>query len=269
MTRAHSMPSPFVLVWRASVMEWRKQRKSGLIWLVAACAGFTPAAVLLVRLLQIDRLPALYKSTAFRGNYWNSLWESVVVFLMPMVIILVTAFLAQLEHRNNTWKQVSVLPMPQSLIYLMKLGVAVVWFALFLIAFVLAGEIALWIPVWLVPGVPEPTGPSIVLPLGDAQRYFVLGLPLLSIQFAIAMRFHGFLAPIGAGFLAWISALALLSWKHAWVVPYSHGILHYMAGQTASKVHVDPSMLWPTSILMTVVFVLFGMQVFRARPIRG
>ena len=48
-------------------------------------------------------------------------WESMSVFIMPLVIILCASLIAQLEYRNNTWKQVHATPQPLAVIYMAKL----------------------------------------------------------------------------------------------------------------------------------------------------
>lgn len=254
---------------RIVIMEWRKQRRSLAGWAVLAGACFTPAAVLLVRLLHADTLPRLYAAPGAWSAYWNSAWESVVVFLLPMGVILVTALLAQIEHRNNTWKQVSVLPVSQATIYAAKLLVVVTLVASFVVVFVLSGTLGALLPVWLVAGVPMPADLSWRVPLVDAARHFVLVLPIVALQFAIGQRVANFLVPVGVGFLAWVAALALLSWQYAWIVPYGHGIRYYMAQQPAQTLPVDTMQLFTVSAAMTLLFVLVGLLVFVRRPVKG
>ena len=242
--------------------------------MILAGACFTPMAVLLVRLLHRDALPRLYASPEFWRSYWNSAWESMVVFLLPMCAILVTALLAQTEHRNNTWKQVSVLPVAETTLYFAKLLVAAVLLAQFLLLFVAAGSVGALLPAWLFADVALPADISLAVPLQDAARHFLYVLPVLGIQFALSLRFANFLVPVGAGFLAWVAGLALLSWKYAWVLPYALGIRHYMAQQPGAKIPLEPALA--TTNLATgsalALFVLFstaGVLVFVLRRAKG
>lgn len=254
---------------RIFAMEWRKQRRSLAAWTIVAGACFTPAVVLLVRLLHADALPGLYARPDVWRSHWNSAWESVVVFLMPMCVILITALLAQIEHRNNAWKQVSVLPVAQTTIYVAKLLVAAILVAQFLALFVVAGTLGALLPAWIFADVPFPAAVSWIAPVADAARYFVLALPILAAQFAISLRFANFLVPVGVGFMAWVAALALLSWKHAYLVPYGHGIQYYMAQQAVSRVQVDVALLHEGSLAMTLAFFAAGLIAFLARPVKG
>lgn len=254
---------------RIVAMEWRKQRRSLAGWTILAGACFTPAAVLFVRLLQHASLPRLYAEPGAWPAYWNSAWESVVVFLLPMCAILVTALLAQLEHRNTTWKQVSVLPVAQATIYFAKLIVAIALVAQFLLLFVAAGTLGFLLPAVLVGDVRIPDEISWATPVEQAARYFLLSLPIVVAQFAISLRFANFLVPVGVGFMAWIAALALLSWKQAFLVPYGHGIQAYMALQPAAKVRVDAALLQAASPAFAALFLLVGLVVFVRRPVKG
>lgn len=257
------------ILFRLIAMEWRKQRGSLAGWMILAAACFTPAAVLLVRMLQQDALPRLYASPEFWRGYWNSASESVVVFLLPMCVILVTALLAQLEHRNGTWKQVSGLPVSQTSIFPAKLAIAALLVAQFLLLFVAAGTLGALLPAWLLEEVPFPADVSYALPFKEAARYFVLILPMLVAQFSLSLRFSNFLVPLAAGFMAWIAALALLSWKYAQFVPYGHAIQYYMALQPNPKVRVDLAQLSESSLIATLVFAVLGLIVFLRRPVKG
>ena len=254
---------------RLFLMEWRKQRGSLAAWMIVAGACFTPCAVLLVRLLQREALPRMYARPDFWQGYWNSAWESMVVFLLPMGVIVLTALLAQIEHRNNTWKQVSVLPVSEAMLYVAKLLVAAILVAQLLLLFVAAGTLGALLPAWLFADVPMPADISYAAALLDAVRYFFYALPILAAQFALSLRFANVMVPVGAGFLAWVAALALLSWKYAYLLPYAQGIQHYMALQPKAKVVVDTGLLQNTSLLLFALFTLVGMSQFALRRAKG
>jgi lantibiotic transport system permease protein len=254
---------------RVFLMEWRKQRGSLAAWLIVAGACFTPAAVLLVRLLRHDTLPRLYAHVDFWTQYWNSVWESMVVFLLPMGIILVTALLAQIEHRNGTWKQVSVLPVGQTTLYFAKLLVTALLIAQFLLLFVAAGTLGALLPAWLFADVPLPAAIDYAAPLREAARYYLYALPVLAAQFALSLGFANALVPVGAGFLAWVAALALLSWRYAYLVPYGQGIQHYMAQQPGAKLVLDSATLGAASVAMFVMFTAAGLLLFVTRAGKG
>jgi lantibiotic transport system permease protein len=254
---------------RALAMEWGKQRRSRIGWMIAAGACFTPSAVLLVRLLRPRALPALYALPDFWQRYWNSLWESMAVFLLPMGVILITAALAQLEHRNGTWKQLSTLPLPAAAIYFAKLLLAALRVAQFLLLFVAAGTLAFLLPMWLFTDAAWHADLSVLVPMRDALHYYLLALPILALQFALSLRYANFLLPVGAGFIAWIGALATLSWQQAVLMPYGHGIQYYMAQQPAAKITPDLVVLQQASLAMTAGFVALGLLLFATRPVKG
>ncbi|WP_440222917.1 ABC transporter permease [Dokdonella sp. MW10] len=254
---------------RVFATEARKLRRSLAVTMVLAGACFTPAAVLAVRLLHAETLPRLYANPAFWTTYWNSVWESVAVFLLPMGVILVTALAAQVEHRNGTWKQVATLPVASSTIFAAKFAIVALLVALFLIVFVVAGTLGALVPAWWFADVPQPSSVSLASPLQDAARHFVLVLPILAAQFALSLRFANVMVPVGIGFITWVAALALLSWKYAWLVPYGHGIQYYMATQPSPKVGIDITRLHESALAMAGIFVVAGLLVFVHRRVKG
>jgi hypothetical protein len=107
------------------------------------------------------------------------------------------------------------------------------------------------------------------LPWQDAARHFVLALPILAAQFALSLRFPNFMVPVGAGFMAWVAALALLSWKYAYLVPYGQGIAHYMAQQPGARIHPDAGMSTAMSLAMFLLFTAAGLVAFVTRKVKG
>ena len=53
-------------------------------------------------------------------------------------------------------------------------------------------------------------------------------LPIVALQYLIALRFKNFLVPVGLGFLFWVGALASLSWKFGYIVPYTYPMYNYL-----------------------------------------
>src|SRR5215218_617910 len=101
--------------------EWLKQRRSFTSWLVIAGGAFIPALILAIRILRPAGLPQIYAAAGFWERLWIQCWESMSVFIMPLVIILCASLIAQIEYRNNTWKQVHATPQPLAAIFVAKL----------------------------------------------------------------------------------------------------------------------------------------------------
>lgn len=211
--------------------EWLKRRRSSASLMLIGGSLFTPAIIVAVRLLHWRTLPALYAGDAFWRNLWSSSWESMAVFFLPMTAILATSLVTQIEYRGNAWKQVRTLPMRDGVLFLAKLGVIVVMLMQFLAFFSGGIYLAGIVPALVVPGVPSPKGSFTALPvLRDGWWYFIDTLPIVAAQYAMALRTGNVLIPIGAGFLAWVAALAAVSSKFAIWSPYAYTTVNYIKG---------------------------------------
>lgn len=218
-----------MIIVRALHSEWLKRRRSSASSLVLAGSLFTPAIVVVARLIDRRGLPNLYAASTFWTNHWQSCWESMAIFFLPLGAILATSLIAQIEFRGNGWKQVHALPVGTATIFLSKLGVILAMLVQFLILFNLGIYASGMTPPLLLPSVPFPKAAFTSLPvLGESALYFVDCLPIVAAQYLMSLRYANPLVPIGAGFLAWVGALAALSSKFAVWVPYSYTIIHYV-----------------------------------------
>src|SRR5215218_854715 len=111
--------------------EWLKRRRSLASWLVLVGAFFTPSIILAARIKNHAALPALYTSDDFWKRLWSQSWESMEVFLLPIGIILATGLIAQIEYKNNTWKQLHTTPQ----------GFTTIFWAKFLVILIMLVEV--------------------------------------------------------------------------------------------------------------------------------
>lgn len=261
------MKSAFVDAFRS---EWLKKRRSLGAWLVVVGAFFTPTIVIVARLIRHEQLPALYASPAFWTSLWRSSWESMAIFFVPMAAILATSLVVQIEVRNNAWKQVHALPLEPVTIFLAKFAVIVLMLAQFFVLFDLGIYLSALLPSLLVSGVPYPLAP---LPLraflDDTATYFIDCLPIVAAQYLMSLRFNNYLAPIGIGFLAWIGALAALSWQHARYLPYAYTMLDYLKDNPAARAVAPTTGIHYLAIAWFVLFTLAGYALFATKAHKG
>lgn len=209
--------------------EWLKKKRSLASWLVLVGAFFTPTIILTARIKNHAALPALYVSDDFWRKLWNQSWESMEVFLLPIGIILATGLIAQLEYKNNTWKQLHTTPQGFTTIFLAKLLVILIMlvevFALFNVGVYLSAVI----PSLVFGHVPYPTAPIPLTDFWNANvNFFIDCLPIVALQYLISLQFKNFLVPVGAGFAVWFLGIGLLSWEHSYVFPYNHGAINFL-----------------------------------------
>lgn len=247
--------------------EWLKQRRSLATWMVLAGACFTPAIILVVRLVRHAGLSALHAAADFWTQLWSSAWESSAIFFLPMGLVLATSLIVQIEFRNNTWKQVHTLPIGPATIYFAKLAIVL----LLLVQFLLAFNLALWftaaVPAWLVPGVAMPTAPNPwVAFLRDDLGYAVGGLPIVGLQYAIALRHRNVMVPVGIGFLLWVGTLGMLSTRWGSLSPYAATMLQYIGVASPGKLPPPVVDVHGLALGYFVLFTVAGYLLFaRAR----
>ncbi|MBV9927233.1 MAG: ABC transporter permease [Acidobacteria bacterium] len=209
--------------------EWLKRRRSLASWLVVVGAFFTPSIITASRIKNHAALAPLYAADDFWRKLWNQSWESMEVFLLPIGIILATGLIAQIEYKNNTWKQLHTTPQSYTTVYAAKLLVVLLMlvqvFALFNVGVYLSAVI----PSALFAGVPYPAAP---IPFDDFWaanvNFFVDCLPIVALQYLLSLHFRNFLVPVGAGFALWFLGVGLLSWEYSYLFPYNHGAINFL-----------------------------------------
>jgi hypothetical protein len=209
--------------------EWLKTKRSLAFWMVVIGGFFTPAIIIVARLINFDKLAELYSAENFWNLLWKNSWESMAVFFLPLGAILSTSLITQIEYKNNTWKQLHTLPLTYTTIFFSKLAIILVLMLQFFVLFNIGIYLAAVVPYLLVSGTPYPEQP---LPyeffLTENVLFFVDMLPIVALQYLIALRFKNFLVPVGLGFLFWVGALASLSWKFGYIVPYTYPMYNYL-----------------------------------------
>lgn len=209
--------------------EWLKRRRSFASAMILGGSLFTPAIIVVVRLLHPHALRAVYGAAEFWPRLWRDSWESMAIFFLPLGAILATSLVTQIELRGNAWKQLHTLPVSVPVLFAAKLLVILLMLAEFLLLFNAGIYLSAMLPFLLMPGVPRPAGSFLGLPLlRENALYFLDCLPIAGAQYLLALRSQNVLVPIGIGFVAWVGALAAVSSKAALWWPYAYTIVHYL-----------------------------------------
>jgi hypothetical protein len=141
-------------------------------------------------------------------RYSIKLWA---ILIMPMLTALLSALLANVEHRTKQWKQLFVLPFPRSAIFVSKwvaLG-GITLLSTFVFAFAnMAGGLAIH---FLRPetglDLPIPWGEALLKPLIS----WLLSMAMMAIHLWISLRWSSFLVSLTIGFTGTVSNIFLLS----------------------------------------------------------
>jgi hypothetical protein len=212
---------------RALRAERLKLRRSLTTPAILLGGLFVPAVLLAVRFRQRARTETLAASGTYWRHHWLESWESLSVLVVPLLLVLVTTLVVHLEYRHDTWKQVHASPVRPSVLFLAKLALLL---GLLLEVFVVVSAglgVAGWLPVRVLTG-----GHGGPLPLADLGRWnarlLVDCLPVVGIQYAMALRFRNVLVPLGVGVLAWIAGLVVINTPYVVAVPYAYVGVDYL-----------------------------------------
>lgn len=234
--------------------EWLKRKRSLASWLVVAGAFFTPLIILTARIKNHAALPKMYADEEFWRKAWNQSWESMEVFLLPIGIILATGLIAQIEYKNNTWKQLHVAPQSFTTIFFAKFLVVTLMLAQVFILFNAGFYLSAAIPASIFSDVSLPGAPFPFAEFWNGNvNFFIDCLPILALQFLLSLHFRNFLVPVGAGFAIWFLGIGLLSWEYSYLFPYNQGAINYMIATG----HIKREISIRTEYLALIYFAAF------------
>jgi hypothetical protein len=229
------------------IVEWMKLRGSAALWLVSLSACFVPTIILVARLVR----PLPQQSSE---SFWKNAWEANAILLLPMVVMLLTSLVVQIETRNNTWKQVHA--SPQRFVFAAKLSIILTLVA----GFFLIANAAVFATALL-------TGRG-ATPLFGARsfRLFVDVLPIVALQYLLSLHVKNFMIPLGIGVAVWLAAIGGLSWKYIYVIPYVYPAMDFLQMAGARPFSVN---LHACAAAYSIAFCLAGAILYARKEDRG
>ncbi|MDI9312342.1 MAG: serine hydrolase [Limnohabitans sp.] len=215
-----------------------KRKGSSLNWLIVGGSFFIPFIILISRLLKHQQTVMQNSTEGVWMKLFNLNWQYMAILLLPMGIALATSLLNQIEYRNNTWKQLMVMPVNSSSIFLSKyitlIYILVQYFVLFTIGIYLTG---------LIPALiySDVIYPKEAFPFDDylkkSTEYFIDSLPVIAIQFLLSFHIRNYIVSIGVGFTLLIGSLIAMNWESGYLLPYSYAALDFI--KTDNKINPD------------------------------
>ncbi|HRD56731.1 MAG TPA: ABC transporter permease [Ferruginibacter sp.] len=249
------------------VSEWIKKSRSFADWLVWLGAFFVPIVNTIIFLVYPNQILKLHQESDFWNAIFYRSWETMSIMLLPMGIVLAVSLITQIEFKNNCWKQLHTLPISFSSIYFSKFIVLLVMLVQLIVLFNIGIIFSCIIPAVFNSNIPFP---SLKLPwqwlLLENGKFFIVSIPLLSLQYLLSLQFKNFLIPIGAGLALVIGGLIALSWKYVFLLPFSYNSLFFF--QTLGKRSPEHNiLLW--SLAYFVLFTLVGYILYLFKKEKG
>ena len=256
---------------RSFQSEWLKKKRSLASWLVIVGAFFTPSIILMSRIKNAGKLSAMYASNDFWQKLWNQTWESMAVFLLPFGIILATALIAQIEYKNNTWKQLHTTPQRFATIFFAKFLVILIMLIEVFVLFNIGMYLSAVIPSMLFSNLPYPTAPIPYLNFLYANINFLLDcLPILALQYLLSLQFKNFLVPVGTGFALWFLGVGMLPWNYSYLFPYIHGTIDFLisSNQFGNR-KIPPINIQLLSVIYFALFTIASYVLYATKKEKG
>jgi lantibiotic transport system permease protein len=204
-------------------------------------------------------------------EYLGMGWQLACIFLLPIYTILVSALLINIEHRNNTWKQVFASPQSMGNIFFSKLLTIQV---MILFCFLLLNVFMIMIAVIANLANPkfnflhQPINWQLILYMNFKAWIATLGIS--AIQYWLSLRFKNFIAPLGIGLALFIVAVVVIinKWEHVYKYPYALPALSFDAVFKMKHRPFLENHEW-NSIGYFVFFILVGFWDMKTRKEKG
>lgn len=232
--------------------EILKIKGSALLWLSIFGTLLIPVS-LTIRNIAIGN--HLNLEAAKHGGWMHEyvrIAEPFVAFILPIGAILICSLIAQVEYRNNNWKQVHTTPQSYTRIF----------FAKYTVLFFLAGMVflLLLLGVFILGALPtlilDGSLPREGFPIGgltkELLKSFIAILPIIGIQYLVSLRYANFLVSIGVGLALFVGTILVVQYKFSFVSPFSYPF-YYINGNMPDLNHRMYKYAFGYFLLLTIV----------------
>src|SRR6185436_17966852 len=93
-------------------------------------------------------------------------------------------------------------------------------------------------------------------------------LPIVAVQYLLALRFRTFIAPLAIGMALWILSIGTISWQFNYLIPYSHAGLDYLVVEYQRRMPL-PARPSTIAVARFIVFTIIGYGLFAMRKDKG
>ncbi len=184
-------------------------------------------------------------------------------FLLPMGVMLAASLIAQVEFRNNTWKQLNATPQKYSTIYAAKLSVLLLMTLKFFLYFNIGVILSAVIPCLVY----DHRFPDQAIPWShflELNGYYLLScIPIVTLQYIISFRIKNFMVPLGIGLGGVVITLIAFKWRYIYFSPYVYSMLYAREGRASTNTVIVYSAAY------SLLFAVAGYGVYVFQKIKG
>jgi len=246
--------------------ELFKTKRTVVLYFTLAAAAFGPMMSMLD--LVFDGVGQDHRQDIFNELLTTKFMMTGAVVL-PWFIILASTLLAQIEYKNNTWKQVLTSPQTKVNVFLSKFINIQLLIFLFLFTNNLCMILNAVILHFMEPSLNvlnQPlNGPEI---LATVVNNYVVLLALCSIQFWLGLRFKNFIIPVAIGISCWFFGSILVIQLKSGFADYFPYSFHMFPNFPEVK-HKNLNAIHWRSVGYAILFLVIGFLNFRRRRMNG
>ncbi|MBA2761706.1 MAG: ABC transporter permease [Segetibacter sp.] len=210
-----------------------------------------------------------YRVVDLKNNPWNMHLMGfgglvLNMMILPFFLMLICTLQAQLEFRNNTWKQVYVSPQPLANVFLSKYLII----QLLLLGVIILSSLLIVVALYAVDHFE--TNLNLSKHALDWSRFlnfwvriYISVLAISSFQFWLGLRFKSFIVPIVIGICLFLAA-AMMMEEHPWVhdnkFPYIYPLRNCFPKHPSER-----TTMLLGSVAYTALFLVLGLIDFNRR----
>jgi lantibiotic transport system permease protein len=122
----------------------------------------------------------------------------------------------------------------------------------------------------LISGVSYPKSPiPYTFFLKEDALFFIDCLPIISLQYLLSLKYKDFLVSVGIGFILWVGAIASLSWKFGYIIPYTYCMFNYLKDSRGGKVAAPALNIHYLAIGYFIVFTIVSYILYITKKEKG
>jgi lantibiotic transport system permease protein len=242
--------------------EILKTKRTASFYLTIIAATFGPV-VTMIDIMIGEGISADKRNVIFNTLFVDK-YQMTGLLAYPIFLILICAFLPQIEYKNNTWKQVLISPKTKAAIFISKfLNIQLLILIFFAINFLM---------MYLCAVILHLNEPSLNILSQPLNGYEIIGLridnyivlsSLCALQYWLGLKFKNFIIPIGIGLGCYFAGTVLVMQLGQSQILYFPYTMFLYSGLPEYKPYVS-GMMW-YSLAYTLLFLAIGYLDFKGK----
>lgn len=259
-------------IYKGLVAETQKTKGSFTFWFTIIGSVLIPFVFFLVYFFRPESFIPKESINPW-VNFLSSNIQAIAFLLFPLHVILTIAINVNIEHKENSWKKLFVLPIKRESVYVSKLI-----FILFqIVVSLLIFSVCLFLFGALLGLFHQELKflsytPDFLCHSKLMVRLFVSILGIFSVQFVLSLFFKNIIIPISIGmFLTIVASLITSGWQYSIYFPYSFPMWFFLNSNQLLEGNIET--YYSLTISEIVSFLLFisvnlmGIVMFRVKKI--